>query len=153
MKEDSLNMNYHLSAEEKRKLLVEFNSTEIEFSQDKTIVTLFQEQVEKTPDNSAVVYKGNKLTYRQLDDVSNQLGNYLQQEYKIRPDDLVGIKLARSEWMVISILGVLKSGGAYVPIDPDYPRERIEYIEKDTSCKTCIDEKELEKFRKKSKKI
>ena len=64
-----------------------------------------------------------------------------------QPDDLVGIKQARSEWMIISILGVLKSGGAYVPIDPEYPQERIAYMEEDTQCKVCVDETELSKFK------
>src|SRR5678815_2326747 len=65
----------------------------------------------------------------------------------IRADDLIGISLVRSEWMVISILGILKSGGAYVPIDPEYPQERIDYMIKDSGCRVVIDEAELEVFR------
>lgn len=138
----------HLSVEEKEELLVTFNSTEVDFSLDKTIMDLFQEQAERTPDNVAVVFGEKKLSYKELDEISNQLGRYLQKNYEINADDLVGIKLVRNEWMLISILGVLKSGGAYVPIDPEYPHERIEYIEKDTKCKVCIDEEQLNKFRK-----
>src|SRR5690606_7134980 len=62
-------------------------------------------------------------------------------------DDLVGIQLDRSDWMLISILGVLKSGGAYVPIDPGYPQERIDFIEKDTDCRVCLDGEELSRFK------
>jgi amino acid adenylation domain-containing protein len=144
-------LNY-LSGEEKQELLFTFNDTEVDYPRDKTIVDLFEEQVERTPDDVAVVFEDTEVTYRELNARSNQLADYLQKKYKTQPDDLIGIKQDRSEWMIVSILGVLKSGGAYVPIDPEYPQERIDYIEKDTKCKVCIDEKELNKFRENQKK-
>ncbi|WP_133054523.1 non-ribosomal peptide synthetase, partial [Niastella populi] len=137
-----------LSEEEKHQLLVTFNDTALAYPKDKTIVDLFEEQVKKTPDHIAVVFGEKELTYHQLDEKSNQLAHYLRDIYDIRPDDLIGIKQERSEWMIISILGALKSGGAYVPIDPQYPRERIAYIKEDTNCKVCLNEEELVRFRK-----
>ena len=143
-------INY-LSHEEKHEILVTFNNTKVDYPKDKTIVDLFEAQVKKTPDAIALVFEEKELSYKELNEQSNQLADYLQKNYAIQPDDLVGIKLERSEWTIISILGVLKAGGAYVPIDPEYPQERIEYIEKDTKCKVCIDEKELSTFRKSEK--
>jgi amino acid adenylation domain-containing protein/non-ribosomal peptide synthase protein (TIGR01720 family) len=137
----------YLSEEEKHRLLVAFNDTGVSYPQDKTIVNLFEEQVEKTPENIALLFEKNEFTYRELNDKSNQLSNYLRHNYQIQPDDLIGIKLERSEWMIISLLGVLKSGGAYVFIDPEYPRERIDYMITDSNCKVIIDEKELERFK------
>ena len=145
---ESISTINYLSALEKKKLLEDFNDTAVDYPRDKTLVDLFEEQVERTPDNVAVVYEGTELTYRELNDCSNQLGNYLRSRYSIQPDDLLGIKLERSEWMIITILGVLKSGGAYVPIDPDFPQDRIDYMLEDSNCKVLIDERELEEFRK-----
>lgn len=132
-----------ISATERHKLLVEFNDTNFDYPRDKTIVDLFEQQVEKTPDNIAVVFDNKNLTYRELNEQANQLGHYLRAKYDIKPDDLVGIKLDKSERMIVAILGILKSGAAYVPIDPDYPQKRIEYIEKDSKSKAVIDEEEL----------
>ena len=139
-------VNY-LSKEEAHELLYTFNDTKVAYPTDKTMVDLFEDQVAKTPDNIAVVYEEIELSYKELDDLSNQLAHYLQGEYQIETEDLIGIKLDRSEWMIVSILGVLKTGGAYVPIDPEYPQERIEYIEQDSNCKVSIDASELERFK------
>jgi amino acid adenylation domain-containing protein len=141
-----------LSQEEKQQLLITFNDTAVSYPKNKTIIDLFEEQVRKTPDHIAVVCEDKELSYQELHEQSNQFAHYLQQNYAIGPDDFVGIKQERSEWMIISVLAVLKSGGAYVPIDMAYPQERIDYIEKDTSCKVCIDSNELMKFRKDQKK-
>ncbi len=137
----------YLSEEEKHQLLVTFNDTAVAYPKDKTIVDLFEAQAAKTPDNIAVVFESIELTYQQLNEQSNQLAHYLRSNYEIRPDEFVGIKQARSEWMIVSILGVLKAGGAYVPIDPEYPQERIDYIQADTNCKVCLDETELSNFK------
>uniref|UniRef100_UPI00192B203F non-ribosomal peptide synthetase n=1 Tax=Flavobacterium sp. UGB4466 TaxID=2730889 RepID=UPI00192B203F len=130
----------YLSEKEKCELLVTFNDTAVAYPKDKTIVDLFEEQVERTPDNIAVVFGEKQQTYRELNEKSNQLAHYLRDNYDIQPDNLIGIQLDRSEWMIISILGVLKAGGAYVPIDPEYPSSRKEYIVKDTGLKLLITE-------------
>jgi amino acid adenylation domain-containing protein/non-ribosomal peptide synthase protein (TIGR01720 family) len=136
----------YLSNKEKQQILVDFNDIEAGYPKEKTIVDLFEEQAAKTPDNTALVFENTKLTYSELNKQANQLGHYLREKYNIQPDDLLGIKLDRSEKLIVSILAVLKSGGAYVPIDPSYPESRKEYIEKDSNCKVIIDEAELEKF-------
>ncbi len=138
-------INY-LSPNEIKQLVYDFNDTAAEYPKDKTIVELFEEQAHKTPDTIAIVFEGLKLTYKELNEKVNQFAYYLRESYDIEPDDLVGIKLGRSEQLIITILGVLKSGAAYVPIDSDYPQERIDYIEKDTNCKAVIDEDELMMF-------
>ncbi|WP_166924929.1 non-ribosomal peptide synthetase [Flavobacterium poyangense] len=136
----------YLTAAEKQQLLFDFNDTNVGYPKEKTIVALFEEQAAKTPDNLAVVFEEVQLTYAELNEQANQLAHYLKENYAIQPDDLVGIKLERSEKMIISILGILKSGGAYVPIDPANPQDRIEYIEKDSDSKLVIDATELELF-------
>lgn len=127
-----------LDQQQYHKIVYEFNQTEVEYPHDKTIQALFEEQVLKIPDNIAVVYEDNKLTYQGLNNKANQLANYLRHSYDIKPDDLIAMCLDRSEQMLIAILGVLKSGGAYVPLDPTYPDERIGYILDDTNTKVIL---------------
>ncbi|WP_244290021.1 amino acid adenylation domain-containing protein [Flavobacterium resistens] len=141
-----LNTLNYLTQGEKQQLLVEFNDTKVDYPKDKTIIDLFEEQVDKTPDNIAVVFEEVQLTYKELNEKANQLAHYLRETYKIQADDLIGMKLERSEQMILAILGILKSGAAYVPIDPSYPQERIAYIEKDSNCKIVIDNQEIKKF-------
>ncbi|WP_165768490.1 amino acid adenylation domain-containing protein, partial [Flavobacterium pectinovorum] len=129
-----------LGSEEKHQLLFDFNNTTVDYPHDKTIIELFEDQAEKAPNSVAVVFEGTELTYKELNEITNQLGAYLREKYNIEPDDLIGIKLERSERMIVSILGILKSGAAYVPIDPNYPQDRIDYIESDTQSKIIIDE-------------
>ncbi|MCB0644182.1 MAG: amino acid adenylation domain-containing protein, partial [Phaeodactylibacter sp.] len=81
-----------------------------------------------------------------LDALSNRLANYLLQEQAIQANDLISIKQERSHWMLISILGILKSGAAYVPIDPGYPADRIAFVEQDSRCKLCLDEAFIREF-------
>jgi amino acid adenylation domain-containing protein len=136
-----------LRPDEKRKLLVSFNDTEADYPKQATMVKLLEEQVDRTPESVAVLFEETTLTYQELNERSNRLAHYLRQKYDVKADDLLGIRLERGEWMIIAILAVLKSGGAYVPIDPDYPRERIDYILTDSHCKTVIDEQELKGFK------
>ncbi|MCW3465948.1 non-ribosomal peptide synthetase [Chitinophaga nivalis] len=138
----------YISAAEKEQLLVTFNNTHTAYPRDSTIAGLFEVQAAKTPDNIAIAFEEQALTYAQLNETANQLGNYLRQQYDIRPDDLIGIKLARNEQMVIALLGVLKSGGACVPVDPAYPQERIDYMVADSNCKVFIDEDWWQAFKK-----
>ncbi|WP_281925904.1 AMP-binding protein, partial [Flavobacterium collinsii] len=126
-----------LTKEEEYQLLHLFNDTRVAYPLDQTVVDLFEEQVKKTPSAIAVVYKGTELTYKELDEKSNQLGHYLK-EQGVERDTLVGICLDRSVDMLIGILGILKSGGAYVPIKPDYPASRICYIAQDTGCSLML---------------
>ncbi|MFT5822557.1 MAG: amino acid adenylation domain-containing protein, partial [Crocinitomix sp.] len=136
----------YLSDQEEQALLLDFNNTKIVYQQDKTIVDLFYAQAERTPNEIAVVFEATELTYQTLNEKSNQLAHYLQSNYAIKPDDLVGIQLERSEWMIIAILAVLKSGGAYVPIDPNNPQERVNTIVEDSQAKIVLDKAELSRF-------
>ncbi|MES1249860.1 MAG: amino acid adenylation domain-containing protein, partial [Chitinophaga rupis] len=138
----------YLSEREKDQLLLQFNDTFSAYPATSTIIDLWEQQVEETPGHTAIVYEETGITYKELNEIANQFGDYLRERYDIQPDDLLGIKLDRSEWMIIAILGVLKSGGAYVPMDPDYPQERIDYMVSDSACKVLIDEQELQRFRK-----
>jgi len=135
-----------LRQEEEEQLLVAFNDTQADFPKDKTVIDLFEKQVKSTPDNVAIVYKEKELTYTVLNEKANQLGDYLRKTYSVQSDDLIAIQLKRTEWMIIALLGVMKSGAAYVPIDPEYPTDRIEFMLKDSNVKAVIDQSELDKF-------
>ncbi|MCD0465152.1 non-ribosomal peptide synthetase [Flavobacterium sp. ENC] len=137
-----------LNENQSEAILYGFNDTKSDFPQDKTLIEIFEEQADKTPDALAVIFEDTKVTYQELNTEANQLGRYLRELFRIVPDDLIGIKLERSEKMILAILGVLKSGAAYVPIDPSYPQERIDFIEKDSKCKIVIDENVLSLFYK-----
>lgn len=106
-------------------------------STDKTIVSLFHSQVERTPEATAVVFQGVSLTYRELDERSNQVAHFLRAR-GIQPQTLVAVCLDKSLEMIVSLLAVLKAGCAYVPIDPDYPTDRIGYMLDDIRAKIII---------------
>ncbi|WP_406826316.1 amino acid adenylation domain-containing protein [Pedobacter sp. KACC 23697] len=136
-----------LNKSEEEELLLEFNMTAADYPRDKTLIGLFELQVMKDAQRTALVFEDREMSYGELNSLSNQLASYLRNRYSIEPDDLIGIHLERSEWMVISILAALKSGGAYVPIDPDYPEERVAYMRSDSGCKVLINISELELFK------
>ncbi len=121
-----------ITQEEKKRILFDFNNTAAQYPNDKTIHKLFEEQVSKTPDNIAVVFKDNQLTYMELDKAANRLANYLFDQHCIRPDTLVGLFIENSIEQLIAILGILKAGGAYVPISTGLPEERIKTIINDS---------------------
>jgi len=136
----------YLTCDERVQLLQDFAPALNQYPVDETIVSLFEKQVEKTPDKTALVFKNEYWTYTELNNCANQLSHYLSSTYNVHCEDLIGVSLNRSNWIIISILAVLKSGAAYVPIDPNYPKDRIRYIENDSKCKICITDNELEKF-------
>jgi amino acid adenylation domain-containing protein len=127
-----------LDEEQFNRIVYEWNRTGHEYPADKTVAELFEEQVERTPENIAVVYGGKRLSYRELNGEANRLARYLVGEYGVGPDDLVALCLDRSELMEVAILGVLKAGGAYVPMGADYPVERIKYLLEDTKAKAVL---------------
>lgn len=107
-----------------------------------TVISLFEEQVARTPDAVAVVFEGDQLTYQQLNNKSNQLAHHLR-GFGVGREVMVGLLLERSLEIVIGILGVLKAGGAYVPLDPDYPAERIGYMLEDTGVRILLTQSHL----------
>ncbi len=127
---------------EEKTLLKEWNNTAVEFDTRKTIIDLFAEQVQRTPDAVALVFEGAELSYRELDQQSNRLARYLR-ENGVTTDILVAICLERSLEMVISLLAVLKSGGAYVPLDASYPEDRLAYMLKDSNAPVIISSSRL----------
>jgi amino acid adenylation domain-containing protein/non-ribosomal peptide synthase protein (TIGR01720 family) len=130
-------LNYLIPSQE-IKLLKEWNDTDMDYPEDKLINELFEETVEKYPNNIAVVYEEIELSYKELNEKSNQLSNYLRNNFNIKPDDIIALCLDKSELMIITILAVWKSGAAYVPMDPNFPDKRIEYILNDTQSKIII---------------
>ncbi|UFH41822.1 non-ribosomal peptide synthase/polyketide synthase [Flavobacterium cupriresistens] len=143
------NVNKHLilPKEESYQLLDVFNTTAVEYPKDKTIVALFEEQVKNTPAAIAVIYKGEELSYKELNKRSNALANYLLSTNSINSQSLIGVVLERSDWLIVSFLAILKTGAAYVPIDVNYPEERKEYIKNDSGCSIIIDNSFLSLFK------
>ncbi len=132
-----------LSDEERYQLLSLWNETQTDYPNNKCIHQLFEEQVERTPNNIAVVFENESLTYSELNNRANQLAHYLQ-KLGVKPKELVGICLERSLEMIVGLLAILKVGGAYVPIDPDYPQERISFMLQDTQVKIILTCESLE---------
>lgn len=131
-----------LSEKERHKILYEFNDTVADYPKDKTIHQLFEEQVERTPDNIALVFEDNIMTYKELNQKSNQLARILRDK-GVKPDSIVGIMVNRSLEMMVGMLAILKSGGCYLPIDPDYPEERIEYMIEDSNANILLTQSHL----------
>jgi putative pyridoxal-dependent aspartate 1-decarboxylase len=139
------NINY-LDTEEQVRILEEFNDTKTLYPKNKSCITLFKEQVEKTPKNTALCFQDIQLTYDELDKLSSQFATYLQTHHKVKPNTTVGIKLPRSQWQIIALLGVLKTGAIYAPIDYKYPQNRIDFIINDSNCTTVIEENTIDDF-------
>ncbi|OUL26116.1 non-ribosomal peptide synthetase [Nostoc sp. 106C] len=131
-----------LTAAEIHQQLIKWNNTQTEYPKDKCIHQLFEEQVEKTPDAIAVVFKGKQLTYQELNQRANQLAHYLR-KLNIKAEVPVAICLERSLEMIISILAILKAGGVYVPIDHTYPSERLAWMLEDIQTPVLLTQKNL----------
>ncbi len=115
---------------ERRRVLIEWNNTWAEYSQDVCLPDLFEKQVERTPDSTALVYESEYCTYQALNQRANQLAHYLQ-SLGVGPEARVGLYMERSLDMLVGVWGILKAGGAYVPLDPMYPPERLAFMLKD----------------------
>ncbi|MBC1213136.1 amino acid adenylation domain-containing protein [Trichormus variabilis ARAD] len=131
-----------ISESDRQKLLIDFNNTKIEFPHDKCLHELFAAQVERTPNNIAVEFNHESLTYAQLNAKSNQLAHHLQ-KLGVKPEVLVGICVERSLDMLIGILGILKAGGAYIPFDPTYPQERLGFMLEDAQIPILLTQQRL----------
>ncbi|ELR72268.1 Long-chain-fatty-acid--CoA ligase [Fulvivirga imtechensis AK7] len=127
-----------LSSDEQHQLLVTFNETETDYPREHTIIDLFEDQVHRTPDNIAVWYKEDSLTYRELMEKSDRIAIYLQQEIGVQVGDRVGLLLERDADLMPSIFGILKSGAAYVPLSPSHPSARVNGIISDADLKALI---------------
>ena len=123
-------------------LLDSFNQTDNPYDDTQTIVSLFRRQAKATPDKTAVVFKDKRFTYAEVDDISDRIASYIASK-GLGLEDVVAILIARSEWMAIASLGVLKAGCAYQPLDPTYPKERLSFMMQDTASKLLIADEEL----------
>ena len=126
-----------LAEAERRQLLETFNKTSASHPVGQTLVDLFKSQADKAPEATAIVFEEEAISYKELDERSNQLAHYLI-EKGVSTEDLVGVCLERGPALIISILGILKSGGAYVPIDPGYPEDRIQYMMEDAAIRVLL---------------
>ncbi|WP_370589185.1 amino acid adenylation domain-containing protein [Thermoactinomyces sp. CICC 24226] len=126
-----------VSEKEKQQLLVDFNRTKTDYPKQAVIQQLFEQQVNKTPDHPALVYKEEVWTYKKLNEQANQLARNLRNK-GIGREQIVGIMMNRSPELIVSILAVLKAGGAYLPVDPDYPAGRIQYMLEDSQAKLLL---------------
>ncbi|WP_139488190.1 non-ribosomal peptide synthetase [Brevibacillus dissolubilis] len=131
-----------LTTEEEHKILIEWNDHYADFPAEKCVFDLFAEQVERTPDAIACVYQDTKLTYLQLDEMSTHLAHYLNQQ-GVEAGQFVGVFLERSEMMLVTLLGIVKSGAAYVPFDPIYPAERLSFMIEETKIPIVISQTAL----------
>jgi amino acid adenylation domain-containing protein len=138
-----------LDQSEYNQVIYEWNTTDKAYNLNATIQEQFVAQVHKTPNAIALVYEGEKLTYKQLNEKSNQLAHYIRDQYEERtnqsfkPDTFITLYVDRSLEMVVGILAILKAGGTYVPIDPKFPHERIDYIIGDTNTKIILSQKKF----------
>ncbi|RCJ26206.1 non-ribosomal peptide synthetase [Nostoc minutum NIES-26] len=131
-----------LTQPEQQQLLVEWNNTQADYSQDKCIHQLFEVQVERTPDAVAVVYENQQLTYQQLNNQANQLAHYLR-SLGVKSETLVGLCVERTLDMIVGLLAILKAGGAYVPLDSEYPQERLSFMLEDAQVAVLLSQQEL----------
>ena len=126
----------YLTPQEKQ-LFLQCNNTEKVYPQDECIHHLFTKQATQTPDKLAVVFQNQTLTYQELDLKSNQLAHYLQQ-FDLKPDSLIGICVERSLEMIVGVMGIMKAGCAYLPLDPKLPTERLQYMLRDAQVSILI---------------
>ncbi|MEM8906265.1 MAG: amino acid adenylation domain-containing protein, partial [Bacteroidota bacterium] len=132
---DQLSM---VDQKEKEQLRLHFNDHFLWYPEKQGIIDLFEEQVTKNPNHPALIFNDQEMTYAILNQKAEQLGQYLRQTHQINHGDFVGIHLDRSTWMIIALLGVLKTGAAYVPINVEYPKARKQFMINDAKIKVLI---------------
>lgn len=133
-----------VTEDEKNELLFDFNNTNLKYDENKPFISYFEEQVKLHPDNIALTFHGENMTYSILNERANSLAHLLKAN-GVTNNSIVGILVNRSFEMIISILAVLKSGGAYIPIDPDYPDDRINYMVEDSKMSILLTRKRYRK--------
>ncbi|MGD9732735.1 MAG: amino acid adenylation domain-containing protein [Desulfamplus sp.] len=127
-----------LSEDERKLILHDFNSNTQPFPYDKTLSELFELQVKKSPDRTALIYQDISLSYYQLNSRANIIARYVREECGIVPDMSAAVLLERGISMIESLLGILKAGGTYLPLDPEAPFKRVEHIFKDSGARILI---------------
>src|SRR5262249_2887417 len=135
---------------ERRQVLYEWNATQVEYPREKLVHELFEEQAEKTPEAVAIVFEDTILSYGELNRRANQLAHYLRRS-GVGPELRIGVCLDRSAELVVALLGILKAGGVYVPLDPHYPAERLAYMLDDAQAATVLTQAAMEEKLPKSR--
>ncbi|MEC0184206.1 non-ribosomal peptide synthetase, partial [Paenibacillus peoriae] len=126
-----------VTEQEREQILSIWGDTAAEYPHEQTIHGLFEAQVLQTPEQAALFFEGRQLTYSELNKSANQLARTLQ-SYGVQPEQRIGLLVERSIEMIVGILAVLKAGGVYVPIDPEYPVERIHYMLEDSDAQIVL---------------
>ena len=141
LKEEYLR-DVNITTENQIEVLDSFNQNDVDYDDTQTIVSLFRRQAKATPENIAVVYQDKRFTYAEVDDISDRIAGYIAAK-GLGLEDVVSVLIPRSEWMPIASLGVMKAGCAYQPLDPSYPKERLNFMMQDASAKLLIADEEL----------
>ncbi|GFM76939.1 non-ribosomal peptide synthetase [Pseudomonas cichorii] len=131
-----------LDANERQQVLQDLNPARTPYPHDQTIHRLFEDQAGLRGDELAVAFEGQRLSYSELNRQANRLAHHLI-GLGVRPDDRVAICVERSARMVVGLLGILKAGAAYVPLDPDYPEQRIAYMLQDSTPSVLVSQHEV----------
>jgi amino acid adenylation domain-containing protein len=129
-----------ISDQERARLSRLFDYTAADHDRDNTIISVFEKTATQFSDHIAISFREDRWTYLELNELANRFSRFLSGLYPITHDRLVAIRLERGEWQIIAMLAVLKAGGAYLPVDPDLPEERIAYLLSDSNSIACIDE-------------
>lgn len=127
-----------ITPDEKNKVLNVFNDTKVDYQLDKTVVDLFEESVDLYSEKTALICNNIAYSYSELNEYANILANILINKYNVKPNDIVGIMLKRSPELIIGLIAILKCGATYLPIDPDYPEERINYMLENSGTKLVL---------------
>ena len=138
--------NIEVLGDESKQLLDSFNPPLKPFNSDLSILDKFKLTFDRSPNSVGVVYQDKSLTYSEMDRVSNQFANYLLNEHRVQKGDRVAFQLTRSEMIPVVVLGILKTGACYIPFDIAYPKERTDFLIKDSACSTFITDEELRIF-------
>jgi len=134
-----------LNTEEQEKLICTFNNSESAYPEEITVLDLFRENADKSPDKIALQVGDEKWSFKALEERSNAFAHFLQSK-AVKKSQFVGLNLDRSVDMVVAILGVLMTGAAYIPIDPEYPESRVKYMLEDSECKLTVDADLMSEF-------
>ena len=133
-----------VTPEEKQQLVTAFNKTELEYNKQETVIELFEKQVIKTPNKTAIISNKKELTYKELNEKANKLARNMISK-NVKKGNIIGIMLNRSPEMIIGLLAILKCGATYLPIDPEYPAERISYMQENSEAKLVLVNNNTEK--------
>ena len=135
-------LSHQLSEKEIQTLIKLGAGEKKEYDTAETLVRLFRQQADRTPDHIAVVFKDRQLTYRKLDELTDRLAAHLICHYHVQPEEAVGVMIDRSELMAVYPLAIMKAGGAYMPLDFNFPEERLRYMCEDAEVRLILSEED-----------